>query len=621
MNEKSENGDTVLTEEDLLLIRKWLKENGDSFPLEIRTVVELMLDLCCNAQGLLKSNKKLVALLRQYMGFIPTKERDSKDEKNIEPVWSEKTQSKLHHEMKKATEKWKEYKKHHPKKVKNKSSDKFQKNQNPKNESTEISALPSETVFNSPAVQINEAKKECLVNPDDLPEGLVSPSSSYQERSRFDLSLCLTKINYRVETIRDPITGFSKTAKVEDGPARFRVTWEALAQIVLLVAGMGIPMVRLASCLQTASSYFSPSRVYRLCLYVAQALSAVYLEIFRQLATCEILSGDDTNSSVLGMRQDDEPLSPEAQEEKERALVSSKEEKNPQKCDFILEVDEIIGGQRPTKDGKRLKKSIFTTVMIGERRTLGPKGTLIFYHSERKSFGDLLGRVLSLRSALEDKNEKKRPITIQSDLSSSNIPTPYPSELDLQFMGCAAHARRPFWRFRSDVDPKVGYYCYTMLLLFDKIFDSDRAARENGNLQNILAARKMEQPPLWEEIKAHCVSMQSEFAPNSDLGKAAGYILNNFGKLTHYLGDPRLRPDNNLAERLLRYEKIMQDNSKFRVTKKGRLVYDILRTILASCNAAGAEPLPYLVHVLRNQVDARQSPARYTPHAYVSTKK
>jgi hypothetical protein len=169
---------------------------------------------------------------------------------------------------------------------------------------------------------------------------------------------------------------------------------------------------------------------------------------------------------------------------------------DPQKIDLLLEAEEILGTQMPTKDGVGFKKSIFTTVVIGQRPALGPAGTLVFYHSERKSFGDVLGKILALREA--DTELREKTVVIQSDLSSSNIPHPLPTNLSLAFIGCGVHARRPFWRFRDNSDPLVGYHCYTMLLLFDKIFDSDRDARATGNADTILAARKKEQKPLWD---------------------------------------------------------------------------------------------------------------------------
>jgi hypothetical protein len=65
----------------------------------------------------------------------------------------------------------------------------------------------------------------------------------------------------------------------------------------------------------------------------------------------------------------------------------------------------------------------------------------------------------------------------------------------------------------------------------------------------------------------------------------------------------------------------MLDNSKFRVSKRGRLVYDILRTILATCNAARISLFDYIVYLLKNQVQARAKPSDFTPYAFAQNQK
>gem|GEM_PF-7006699 len=616
--------DILLTKESLVFVRSWLKEHTSSVPQEILPFLLAMLDMCEDAQTLLKHNKKLVDLLRQHMGFVPTKERDGKDKgKNDAEEWTKEGESALHEKMKKAAEKWKEYKKNKPKKKKASVVKKYDPNSPAEEDTTDPESPPTateESVFQLPAAQTETKTEDRPVDREDLPTGLGTLVSSRKSRTRYNVSLLLTTINLEVETVQCLETGFSRTATVrDDGPARFKITWTGMAQIVLLVVGMCIPLVRLASCLGASISYFSPSRIYRICLYTARACFAIYSEIFRQLSTCCILVGDDTNNVVLDMRQDNPVLSKEENKEQEKLLETSKAEPDPQKIALLLEAEEFLGTQMPTKNGKGFKKSIFTSVVIGQRPDQGPRATLVFYHSERKSFGDLIGKILQLRE--KNPTFNGRSVVIQSDLSSSNIPTPYPAKLSLVFIGCAAHARRPFWRYRNDVDPSIGYHCYTMLLLFDKVFDSDRDARATGNDKKILQARAEEQRPLWEEIKNQAQEILEGFAPNSEMANAANYIIDNFEKLTRYLTDPRLKPDNNRAERYLRYEKVMLDNSKFRVSKLGRLVYDILRTILATCTAAKASPFHYLVHVLKNQVDARKNPVNYTPFAFVNKEK
>jgi hypothetical protein len=621
MTDKTEQDD-ILTKNDLENVRQWFLDNdGKNFPPEIVKVILMMVELCLEAQDSIKSNKKLLALLRQHMGFVPTKERDGKNEKPTEIGWNKETEDKLCRQVQRASEKLREYRKSRPPKPPRK------KRAVTKGAEGDNAGL--EPVFSTPAVQTQTEIKELHLQKEDHPLGMIAPSRSFQERTRFDLSLCLKTINYSVETISCAQTGISKTAKVEDGPARFRVTWEAISQIAMMVAGMGIPMVRLAATLQTVEEYFSPTRIYRLLRYLANACAAIYIQIFKDLASCDVLNGDDTGSCVLEMRKDEEQQSEAEIAVAKEALAESLKKENPQEADLPLEIANFLGGQRCKKNSNKLKGSVFTTVVIGCRSRLGYTGNLVFYYTERKSFGDLLGKILAYRednkenaaSAQRDQESQIKQfshLVIQSDLSTQNIPNPYPTQLQPTFAGCAAHARRPFWRFRKDSDPEVGYYCFTMLLLFEKIFDSDRDARETGDRNAILKARKKDQAQLWEEIKTHCEEMKKKFAPNSDMAKAAAYVLNNYGKLTYYLNDLRIKPDNNQSERLLRFEKIMHDNSKFRVSKRGRLAYDILRTILGTCSATGVNAMEYFVFIMKNQIAARKNPSAFTPYAYAS---
>ena len=585
--------------------------NDHDISLAIRSQIIELLRLIKEMSSVAKNQKKTAELLRQAMGLLPKKEREGKTPMQGDEPWSAEVEKKLRGKCLKAFENWKQYKAKRPpkknKKVKVKKGDQANTDKNDNADSS------SESVFQYPSADVNNEKKETTVNREkDVPNDLINPSSSFDKRIRFNVNLTITEIEYNVETLRCPITGFSKTATVDDGPAKFRVTYNAIAQITLLVYGMGIPIVRLAASLGASRDYFNPSRIYRLCLHVARACASVYQVIFEDLALCNTLSGDDTFNSVLEMRTDEEEIS---DEDFNKALYNSKQEPDPQKADFVVETKKLLGSQMPRKDGKGLKKSIFTTVVIGQKQN----DHLILYHTERKSFGDILGKILANR---ELKPELRRvKCSIQSDLSSSNLPNPEPKHLNLEYLGCSAHARRPFWRYRNDSDSDIMYYCYTMLLLFDKIADFDRDAKDTGVLQNIVNSRQQEQKPLWDEILQYAKEIQDQFAPNSDFAKSADYIVNNFAKLTKYLSEPLLKPDNNHAERLLRYEKIMLDNSKFRVTKKGRLAYDIIRTILTTCRANGVDAREYLIYIMKNQIQVRQNPRYFTPYAYAKQKK
>jgi hypothetical protein len=102
----------------------------------------------------------------------------------------------------------------------------------------------------------------------------------------------------------------------------------------------------------------------------------------------------------------------------------------------------------------------------------------------------------------------------------------------------------------------------------------------------------------------------------SEIYGACEYVVKHYKKLTAYLDDPRLPANNSLSERVLRWDKIMQDSSKFRLTEQGRLHVDILRTIVHTCSAAEVELRDYLLFVFKNRQGIEVDPAQYTPYAF-----
>jgi hypothetical protein len=141
--------------------------------------------------------------------------------------------------------------------------------------------------------------------------------------------------------------------------------------------------------------------------------------------------------------------------------------------------------------------------------------------------------------------------------------------------------------------------------------------------QRILRYRQRYSRKVWAAILKRCQSvMRGEavygyhWPKTSDLYLACQYIVKHFAELTRYLDDPRLPTNNNLSERVLRWEKIMEDSSKFRMTEEGRLQVDVLRTIVHTCSAAQVEIKDYLLFVFKNRNAIALNPRSFTPYAF-----
>jgi hypothetical protein len=139
------------------------------------------------------------------------------------------------------------------------------------------------------------------------------------------------------------------------------------------------------------------------------------------------------------------------------------------------------------------------------------------------------------------------------------------------------------------------------------------------NRENVLTVRRHESRELWADILEAAKEMTGTWSKETKLGAGARYILKHFDKLTAYLDDPRLEPTDNLRERMLRMEKLIEGSSMFRRSLERRFVLDVVRTVLQTAVAAGVPVHEYLVSLLRSRPEeVAEHPELYTPRAWAA---
>jgi hypothetical protein len=481
----------------------------------------------------------------------------------------------------------------------------------------------------------------------ELPEGISEENvvkTMSDERVRYDLSLRVTRVELDVEkkvvVNEDGTRQVFSASTSQFGPPRYAVTWNALATLAVLIGQFAMPFNRLATMLTTAAKRFTAGSLSRMAHYVAERLLPVYLVLADELSGSAILAGDDTPCRVVEVSS---YFSKRPSKKKERApppwaAYRTTEEAEESHAFFAQAKEELLRlreeGNREAKktrvyepslnlligreldfessrrDGKGGKRSLNTTVVTGRSVADAPESMIVFYRSHLGSFGNLLAMLLRRRKATA------RRLVVQSDLSTTNLVTdPELTErFEIESCGCGAHARRPFALY-EDQDPVNAPY---MLYLFKGLALHERLLDEHGrNRDNVLAVRGTDSRALWEEIKTLAKRMMKRWSKATPLGTAARYIITHFKKLTFYLDNPDIEASNNLRERMLRTEKLIEKSSMFRKTIEGRAVLDILRTILQTAVAAGVPAQEYLVDVMRADPEAvAEHPERYTPLAW-----
>ena len=167
----------------------------------------------------------------------------------------------------------------------------------------------------------------------------------------------------------------------------------------------------------------------------------------------------------------------------------------------------------------------------------------------------------------------------------------------LVHVGCWAHARRKFVD-AVKVNPQDAA-AVTMVMRMDALFLVDRDARNKEmSATGRLAQRRELAQPWIIEIRQECEKLKRETLPQSALGKAVAYTLNQWSKLVRYLEYEEVELSNNLAENSMRGVALGRKNwLHVGSVKAGPKVAAIL-SVVESCRRIGAPVKEYLIDVL-----------------------
>ena len=473
----------------------------------------------------------------------------------------------------------------------------------------------NEILMNGAIVQNEQDEVEVELDKSEIVGNQDGPSF-FEDRIRYGFSLNVTEIEYKVENM--PVIDANGERSVitastwEYGPPRMKITWEFLSNFIILSAQYCIPFNRIARMLTTEVQGFQGGELSRYFRYAANRLLPVYIQLAKDLANTDIFSGDDTSIRVLEINRAQKTLSENKDFEvpwshfktKELAISTDKKDES-----FVLGVKTaahlgFVSNYRNSTEN--FKQKFHSTVVHGRSEFSDPSSLIVFFRSHFGSFANLVERLLEFRDV------KNKSILIQSDLANTNLIKN--DKFDIDQAGCVSHARRPFAIY-EDRDPDNNAY---LLELFRGLYLYEKGLSLSGrSKEKILAVRDKDCRPLWIEIKNICQEMIQKWPAKDELGAAARYVVNHYQELTLYLDDAKLSISNDLSERMLRLEKLIQDNALFRQTLEGRFSLDIIRTIIQTATASQVNISDYLNFVFRiNDEELEKNPQKYTPRSY-----
>jgi transposase len=161
--------------------------------------------------------------------------------------------------------------------------------------------------------------------------------------------------------------------------------------------------------------------------------------------------------------------------------------------------------------------------------------------------------------------------------------------------GCWAHVRRAIWEARETAPRTVGW----LLALIAQLYMIERQlrARHAGPALR-QAVRSAHSALIVRRLGRALVAIRGKHLPQSALGRAITYALDQWPTLERFLEDGRLEIDNNTVENAIRPTAVGKKNWLFIGAADAGQRGAILYTIVESCRRRGIDPLAYLRDVL-----------------------
>jgi transposase len=163
----------------------------------------------------------------------------------------------------------------------------------------------------------------------------------------------------------------------------------------------------------------------------------------------------------------------------------------------------------------------------------------------------------------------------------------------LQRMGCLAHVRRRFYQALQESFPEALWFILRIRELY-RIEDRLRSLSPADRYQ----IRLLEAPPIWEELKQRAEELQPKLLPQSTVGKAVNYFLNEYSALQIYLKDGRFEIDNNLVENDIRPTAVGRKRWLFIGHPQAGWRSAVVYSVLNSARRRGLNPQTYLTDIL-----------------------
>jgi transposase len=177
--------------------------------------------------------------------------------------------------------------------------------------------------------------------------------------------------------------------------------------------------------------------------------------------------------------------------------------------------------------------------------------------------------------------------------------------------GCLAHGRRGFFEAQEQVPRIAGW----ILNQFGILYGWERELRESrAGPSGREALRASHSRMVMDRLHRVLEKLQPRYLPQSPMGQAISYALNQWPALERFLEHGEVEIDNNLVENIIRPTAIGKKNWLFFGSEEAGTRNAVIFTLIENCRLHGVEPYEYLKDVLeRLPRTTNQQVAQLTP--------
>ena len=166
----------------------------------------------------------------------------------------------------------------------------------------------------------------------------------------------------------------------------------------------------------------------------------------------------------------------------------------------------------------------------------------------------------------------------------------------IEHIGCWAHARRKFIEAKKGRTGKKAGSADIALAYIQRLYRIESKARDMLPEERY-RLRQKESRPILEDFYKWLKKRSGQVPPKGLIGKAIGYTLNQWERLTGYLKDGILSMDNNAAENAIRPFVVGRKNWLFSGTPEGAEASALLYSLIETAKANGLAPYAYLRYI------------------------